>query len=75
MVYNTIGQICYDIIKENILSTHKKIFVILCYIDYITSEHIKYSVKKEIAVIRVNNKEILSFSYPVLNTLELEFLV
>ncbi|MCL4416751.1 MAG: LacI family transcriptional regulator [Actinobacteria bacterium] len=64
----------YNIIKESILPAYKKYFSILCYSDYIASGAIKYLTEKgikipeEVAVMGIDNTELLSFSYPGLST-------
>lgn len=67
----------YNITKKRILSTHKKLFSILCYSDFIASGVIKCLVEKgikipeEVAVMGIDNTEILSFSYPGISTVSI----
>ena len=75
-VYNDIidQKSGYNITKESILPTYKKQFSILCYSDFIASGAIKCLTEKgiripeEVAVMGIDNTELLSFSYPALST-------
>ena len=67
----------YDIIKNIILKKHKIPFSIICYNDFIASGVIKalndshINIPKEIAVMGIDNIELLSFSYPSLSTIDI----